>query len=61
MPLGWQDIVVAGLVLVAGLYFGRRLWRLGSADKSPSCGGCEGCGSDPPAAKLVTLDPPAKK
>jgi hypothetical protein len=62
MNLGWQDITAIGLVLAAGAYFGRCLWRLGAVDKPPSCAGCNECSSDKPnTAKLVTLDPPAKK
>ncbi len=62
MDFGWQNIATLGLVLVAGLYFGRRLCRFGGRNTPPRCVGCHGCDcakEDPQT--LILLDRPAPK
>jgi len=55
----WQNIVVALILVSTGIYIGRRVWsrvqslvRTDASDESCGGGGCAGCGSPTPMAKL---------
>jgi hypothetical protein len=63
--INWQNILVALILVVTGIYIGRRVWsRVQSLVRTDeaSCGGggCAGCGS-PAAARTVPRSQIASK
>ena len=63
--MNWQELVVAGIVLLAVVSLYRRFRDLMSFGKpsAPSCHGCDDCGQDPADGPVDTPVPttPATK
>jgi hypothetical protein len=56
MNVTWQDLMTAGLVLLALVYFARYLVRLVRRKGAPACRCCQTCPMETPEKTMVKLD-----
>ncbi|MCH8921824.1 MAG: hypothetical protein IIA67_01610 [Planctomycetes bacterium] len=57
MNASWQDFAAIGLVIVAGVFLARRLYRF-ARHRSSGCGSCAACpvDADPKEKTLVSIE-----